>query len=95
MTEGEFLRLGLGLTAAVGIHAVVRRSRVWAAKSPVWSAWIEARVHYALVGLVLSFTAPLTVRQSLAGSADLAGVFLAGIGGLAVGCSFDLRLLKR
>ena len=95
MTEGEFLRLGLGLTAAAGIYAFVRRSRVWAARSPIWSVWLEARVHYALLGLVLSFTTPITVRQGLAESADLAGVFLAGIGGLAVGCSFDLRLLKR
>ena len=75
MSEGEFLRLGLGLTATVGIYAVVRRSRAWAARSPVWSAWLSARVHYALAGLVLSFTAPLAVRQALAGSADLAGVF--------------------
>ena len=95
MSDGEFLRLGLGLAAAVGIYAVVRRSRAWAARSPVWSAWLAARVHYALAGLVLSFTAPLALRQTLAGSADLAGVFLAGIAGLAVGCSFDLRLLKR
>ena len=95
MSEGEFLRLGLGLTATVGIYAVVRRSRAWAARSPVWSAWLAARVHYALAGLVLSFTAPLAVRQTLAGSADLAGVFLAGIAGMAVGCGFDLRLLNR
>lgn len=95
MTEGEILRLGMGLVVVGLIYAGVRRSRDWSDKPTLMAELVDTRLHYALAGLVLSLSAPVAMRKPLGEGADLANVYLAGIWGLTVGCSFDLRLLRR
>ena len=93
MTEGEILRLGMGLVVIGLIYAGVRRSRDWPEKPTLMAELVDTRLHYVLAGLILSMSAPVAMRRPLGEGADLAHVYLAGIWGLIVGCSFDLRLL--
>lgn len=95
MIGGNELRLGMGLLAVGVIYAGVLYSRRWQGKPPLLADLLAFRLHYAVVGLLLNTTAPEGVRRSLAVGVDIGTVFLAGIFGLIVGCSFDLRLLKR
>ena len=77
------------------IYSVVRFCRSRASHSPLLAELLTARVQYALAGLVFGLFAPLYMRPILGAAANLATAFLAGIFGLVVGCSIELRLLRQ
>ena len=89
------LSFGVGLAAVGLIYAAVRFCRSQASHSPLLAELLAARVQYALAGLVLGLFAPLYMRPILGAAANLATAFLAGIFGLVVGCSIELRLLSQ
>ena len=88
------LSFGMGLAAVGLVYAGVRLCRSRASHSLFWAELLAARVQYALAGLVFGLLAPLNMRPILGAATDLATSFLAGIFGLVVGCSVELRLLK-
>ena len=89
------LSFGVGLVAVGLIYAAVRLCRSRASHSPLLAELLAARVQYALAGLVFGLFAPLYMRPILGAAANLATAFLAGIFGLVVGCSIELRLLRQ
>ena len=96
MADAEvLLSFGVGLAVVGLIYAAVRFCRSRASHSPLLAELLAARVQYALAGLVFGLFAPLYMRPILGAAANLATAFLAGIFGLVVGCSIELRLLRQ
>ncbi|NKB70255.1 MAG: hypothetical protein GKR89_24555 [Candidatus Latescibacteria bacterium] len=57
--------------------------------------WVEARLHYALIGVLAGYALAPTLSESMRPSLALAMVFFGTWFGLIAGCDFDLATVRR